>query len=53
LPQEEDKVKAESAKIFYERWHKAKEDKKYLVLSEKHRGLYEGKGKAKGRERTE
>jgi hypothetical protein len=41
LPGEEDKVKAESAKIFYEKWQKAREDKKYLELKKKHRELYE------------
>lgn len=53
LPREEDKVKAESAEIFYKKWQKAKEDKKYLELKNKHRELYEGKGKAKSRERAE
>ena len=41
LPREEDKVKAESANIFYEKWQKAKEDKKYLDLKKKHREQYE------------
>ena len=45
LPREEDKVKAESAKIFYEKWQKAKDDKKYLELKNKHLELYEGKAK--------
>ena len=53
LPREEDKVKAESAKIFYEKWQKAKEDKKYLELKNKHRVFYEAKDKAKGREGAE
>lgn len=48
LPREEDKVKAESAKIFYEKWQKAKADKKYLERKKNHQELYEGKGKAKG-----
>jgi hypothetical protein len=47
LPREEDKVKAESAKIFYEKWQKAKEDKTYLVLKKKHREQYEAPGNGK------
>jgi hypothetical protein len=43
LPREEDELKAESAKIFYEKWQKAKTDKKYLELMEKHKKLYEKK----------
>lgn len=43
LPREVDPVKAESAKIFYEKWKKAREDKKYLELRKKHRERYEGK----------
>ena len=35
LPCEEDPVKAESAKIFYEKWQMAREDKKYLELKKK------------------
>ena len=41
LPREEDKVKAESASIFYEKWKKAREDKYYLELKKKHREIYE------------
>ena len=41
LPREEDAVKAESAKIFYEKWQQAKTDEKYLELMTKHRDLYE------------
>lgn len=41
LEREEDAVKAESAKIFYEKWKKAREDKKYLELKKKHNELYE------------
>jgi hypothetical protein len=41
LPQEEDQEKAQSAKIFYEKWKKAREDKKYLQLRNGHRKLYE------------
>ena len=53
LPREEDTLKAESAKIFYEKWQKAKDDKKYLGLKNKHRELYEAKDTAKGRKGTE
>jgi hypothetical protein len=42
LEREEDPVKAESARIFYEKWKKAREDKEYLELKERHRELYEG-----------
>ena len=41
LPREEDPVKAESAKLFYEQWQKARDDKKYLELKKMHRELYE------------
>lgn len=41
LEREGDAIKAESAKIFYEKWKKAGEDKKYLVLKKRHRELYE------------
>jgi hypothetical protein len=41
LQREEDAVKAESAKIFYEKWKKAREDKKYLALKKQHKELYE------------
>jgi hypothetical protein len=41
LPQEEDQDKAQSAKIFYEKWKKAREDKKYLQLRNRHRKLHE------------
>lgn len=41
LPREEDPVKAESAKLFYEKWQKAREDKKYLELKKMHREMYE------------
>lgn len=44
LPQEEDKVKAESARIFHEKWKKAREDKTYLALKKKHREMYEKQG---------
>ena len=41
LPREEDLIKAESAKLFYEKWQKAREDKKYLELKKMHREMYE------------
>lgn len=41
LERVEDAEKAESAKIFYEKWKEAREDKKYLELKKKHRELYE------------
>ena len=41
LPREEDLVKAESAKIFYEKWKKAREDKKYVELKNRHKEQYE------------
>jgi hypothetical protein len=41
LKREEDLVKAESAKIFYEKWKKAREDRQYLEEKKRHRELYE------------
>jgi uncharacterized protein DUF4385 len=41
LERDEDSVKAESAEIFYEKWKKAREDKKYLELKKQHRKLHE------------
>jgi hypothetical protein len=41
LAREEDKVKAESAQIFHEKWQKAREDKKYLELKKQHKERYE------------
>lgn len=41
LEREEDSVKAESAKIFYEKWKKAREDKTYLELRKQHKERYE------------
>jgi hypothetical protein len=41
LEREEDQVKAESAKIFYEKWKKAREDAKYLELKKQHKERYE------------
>lgn len=44
LPREEDKLKAESARIFHEKWKKAREDKKYMALTKRHRQMYENPG---------
>ena len=41
LPREEDHEKAESARIFHQKWQKAREDRKYLQLRSRHRKLYE------------
>ena len=41
LDREEDAVKAESAKIFYEKWKKAREDKQYLAWKKLHKERYE------------
>ncbi len=41
LQREEDAIKAESAKIFYEKWKKAREDKKYLEMKKQHKERYE------------
>ena len=40
LEREEDAAKAESAGIFYEKWKKAREDKKYLELKKRHQAQY-------------
>jgi hypothetical protein len=45
LPREEDHEKAQSAKIFYHKWRKVREDKKYLQLRSRHRKLYETEGR--------
>ena len=45
LPREEDAVKAESARIFQEKWKLAREDKEYLQMKKRHRELYESSGK--------
>jgi hypothetical protein len=42
LPREEDKLKAESAKHFYEKWRQARKDQGYLELKKRHRTRYEG-----------
>lgn len=44
LPREEDAVKAESAKIFQEKWILAREDREYLQMKKRHRELYETSG---------
>ncbi len=41
LPREEDPIKAESARIFYEKWQLAKNDPDYLRLADRHRQRYE------------
>lgn len=41
LQREEEAVKAESAKIFYEKWKKVREDKTYLELKKQHKERYE------------
>jgi hypothetical protein len=46
LPGEEDGMKAESARIFQEKWKLAREDKEYLQMKKKHRELYQGPGDA-------
>ena len=37
LPREEDPIKAESAKIFYEIWQLAKTDPDYVAMLDRHR----------------
>lgn len=41
LPLEEDEQKAESARIFSEKYHLAKNDAGYLEMARKHREKYE------------
>ncbi|MBE9013518.1 DUF4385 domain-containing protein [Pseudanabaenaceae cyanobacterium LEGE 13415] len=41
LPREEDPIKAESAKIFYEKWQQAKLDPEYIAQLNAHRARYE------------
>jgi hypothetical protein len=43
LPREEDTAKAASAKIFYDKWQRAKADKEYLELKARHLEMYEKK----------
>lgn len=42
LPREEDPIKAQSARIFYERWQLAKTAPEYMRLAARHREQYEG-----------
>ena len=41
LPREEDPIKAESAKIFYEQWQLVKADPEYIKLGKRHQQQYE------------
>ena len=41
LPREEDPIKAESAKVFYEKWQQAKADETYLKLKKYHSDRYQ------------
>ena len=41
LERQEDPIKAESATIFYEKWKKVREDKKYLEFKKQHKERYE------------
>jgi Domain of unknown function (DUF4385) len=41
LPRKEDPIKAESAKIFYEKWQLVKTDQDYIEMATCHRKLYE------------
>jgi hypothetical protein len=43
LAREEDAVKAESARIFHEKWKKSREDKEYLEMKRQHQERYEKK----------
>ena len=43
LPIEADEVKAESARIFQEKWQLVKEDKSYIALKKAHQEKYENK----------
>jgi hypothetical protein len=42
LPQDVDKIKAESARIFYEVYVQAREDKDYKQMMQEHKQTYEG-----------
>jgi Domain of unknown function (DUF4385) len=42
LPREENPLKAQSARIFYEKWQLAKTDPEYVRLAARHRDQYEG-----------
>lgn len=41
LERQEDRVKAESAKIFHEKWKKVREDEQYLEMKKQHRKMHE------------
>jgi hypothetical protein len=41
LPTLPDPIKAESAKIFYEKWQQAQQDPDYLNMKQQHRERYE------------
>ena len=41
LERHEDRVKAESARIFYEKWRLAREDTRYMELKKQHQERYE------------
>ena len=41
-PRDEDAQKAESARIFQEKWLLARTDKDYLRMKKRHRAMYEG-----------
>ncbi|MBW4518733.1 MAG: DUF4385 domain-containing protein [Scytolyngbya sp. HA4215-MV1] len=41
LPRQEDPIKAQSARIFYEQWQLAKTDPEYVRLAVRHRDQYE------------
>nr|WP_312646871.1 DUF4385 domain-containing protein [Candidatus Nitrospira allomarina] len=40
LPVVEDKEKTESAKIFYQKWKKARENKEYVKLKQRHKEMF-------------
>ena len=42
LPREEDPIKAQFARIFYEQWQLAKTEPEYVRLAARHRDQYEG-----------
>ena len=45
LPRVEDRVKAESARIFYEKWQQVKNDEEYLAMVQEHKTKFEGSTK--------
>ncbi|MHC2992216.1 hypothetical protein OB13_11670 [Pontibacter sp. HJ8] len=51
LPREQDPVKAESARIFWEKWQAAKENEDYKRMREEFKSRYEAK-KERGRDTT-